>query len=239
MQDFVLKSNDPRYKGTLNEQIGNKADAISTLMGNLGLDIMDIDPVTGQKVDRTGILHGLAVQAVQNNWSTSQIQEHIASNNATIFTRGGTIGSKLDAVKNQALLYGVTIDPGYEKIIANDLMDPNSGRDASYYKYQFQQQAMNGTWKPFAQAIKDGQDLYSVTNNYRKTMSTLLEVDPSQISWNDLEKGIIDPNTGNARTNADFTAQVKQNKMWQYTQNAKDTYTGLGEDLMREFGFIG
>lgn len=238
MQDFVLKSNDPRYKGTLEAQIGNKADAVSTLMGSLGLNIMDIDPVTGQKIDRTGILHGLAVQAVQNNWSNAQIQSHIADNNAVIFTRGGTIGSQLDAVKNQALLYGVTVDPGYEKIIANDLMDPQSGRDSNYYKYQFQQQAMNGAWKPFAQAIKDGQDLYSVTNTYRKSMANLLEVDPSQISWNDLQKGIIDDN-GNARTTADFTKQVKNNPLWQYTQNAKDTYTGLGEDLMREFGFIG
>ena len=238
MQDFVLKSNDPRYKGTLEAQIGNKADAVSTLMGSLGLNIMDIDPVTGQKIDRTGILHGLAVQAVQNNWSNAQIQSHIADNNAVIFTRGGTIGSQLDAVKNQALLYGVTVDPGYEKIIANDLMDPQSGRDSNYYKYQFQQQAMNGAWKPFAQAIKDGQDLYSVTNTYRKSMANLLEVDPSQISWNDLQKGIIDDN-GNARTTADFTKQVKNNPRWQYTQNAKDTYTGLGEDLMREFGFIG
>ena len=238
MQDFVLKSNDPRYKGTLEAQIGNKADAVSTLMGSLGLNIMDIDPVTGQKIDRTGILHGLAVQAVQNNWSNAQIQSHLAENNAVIFTRGGTIGSQLDAVKNQALLYGVTVDPGYEKIIANDLMDPQSGRDSNYYKYQFQQQAMNGAWKPFAQAIKDGQDLYSVTNTYRKSMANLLEVDPSQISWNDLQKGIIDDN-GNARTTADFTKQVKNNPLWQYTQNAKDTYTGLGEDLMREFGFIG
>jgi hypothetical protein len=239
MQDFVLKSNDPRYKGTLEAQIANKADAVSTLMGSLGLNIMDIDPITGQKVDRTGILHGLAVQAVQNNWSTAQIQEHIASNNATIFTRGGTIGSQLDAVKNQALLYGVTIDSGYEKIIAHDLMDPTSGRDANYYKYQFQQQAMNGTWAPFAQAIKDGQNLYSITNTYRDSMSKLLEVDPSQITWNDLEKGIINPETGKARTMFDFTTQVKNNPLWQYTANAKDTYTSLGEDLMKEFGFIG
>jgi hypothetical protein len=238
IQDFVLKSNDPRYKGTLEAQIGNKADAVASLMGSLGLNIMDIDPVTGQKVDRTGIIHGLAVQAVQNNWSASQLQEHIASNNATIFTRGGTIGSQLDSVKHQALLYGVNVDSGYEKIIANDLMDPKSGRDAAYYKYQFQQQAMNGAWKPFAQAIKDGQDLYSITNTYRDSMSKLLEVDPSQISWSDLQKGIIDEN-GNARTTADFTKQVKNNPLWQYTQNAKDTYTSLGENLMKQFGFVG
>jgi hypothetical protein len=52
-------------------------------------------------------------------------------------------------------------------------------------------------------------------------------------------KGVIDTNTGNVRTQNDFIKQVKSNPLWQTTQNAKETYTNLGENLMREFGFIG
>jgi len=50
---------------------------------------------------------------------------------------------------------------------------------------------------------------------------------------------VIDKDTGNARTFADFNKQLKQDPMWQYTRNAKETYSNMALDIARMFGFAG
>jgi hypothetical protein len=78
-----------------------------------------------------------------------------------------------------------------------------------------------------------------VTNNYRQQMAQLLEIDSTAITWNDLMGKVIDKDTGNARTFADFSKQLKQDPMWQYTKNAKETYSNMALDIAKMFGFAG
>jgi hypothetical protein len=70
-------------------------------------------------------------------------------------------------------------------------------------------------------------------------MSNLLEVDSENITWQDLMGKVIDPTTGNARMESEFTKQLKQDPLWQYTKNAKETYSNMSLDLMKQFGFMG
>ena len=75
-------------------------------------------------------------------------------------------------------------------------------------------------------------------------MAGLFEVDPSNITWGDLMGKVINKTTtkeGNqvANTFADFTKLVKQDPLWQTTKNAKETYSGMAVDLMKQFGFMG
>ena len=117
-------------------------------------------------------------------------------------------------------------------------MDPTDGRDTQYYLNEMKAQAMD-LYKPFASSIKEGRSLYEVTNSYRNQMATLLEVDSTNLTWKDLMAKVVDPTTGNARTFADFNKQVKQDPLWQYTKNAKETYSNTALDLMKQFGFMG
>jgi hypothetical protein len=70
-------------------------------------------------------------------------------------------------------------------------------------------------------------------------MANLLEVDSTAISWNDLMGKVVDNSTGNARTFADFTKQLKSDPLWQYTRNAKETYSNTALDIAKMFGFMG
>jgi hypothetical protein len=70
-------------------------------------------------------------------------------------------------------------------------------------------------------------------------MAGLLEVDESNVTWDDLMKKTIDSNTGTARTFADFTKQVKSDPLWQTTRNAKETYSTTALDLAKMFGLVG
>ncbi len=70
-------------------------------------------------------------------------------------------------------------------------------------------------------------------------MANLLEVDSTAITWKDLMSKVIDNQSGNARTFADFTKQLKQDPLWQYTRNAKETYSNMALDLAKMFGYSG
>ena len=240
MRSFFLETSDPRNASTFTEKVQNKMSTIAAKLDTLGISAMSTDPATGKLIDNSEFIKGLAMQTIQNNWDDAQLEDFIATKSTVMFTGGGTLGSTLEKVKNQAYMYGVKIDSALEKEINFSLLDPNDGRDANYWLYSVKQQAMDSpTYKPFSESLKAGRSLYEVTNNYRQQMANLLEVDSTAITWDDLMGKVVDNTTGNARTFADFTKQVKQDKLWQYTKNAKETYSNMALDLAKTFGFIG
>lgn len=240
MRSFFLETSDARNASTFTEKVQNKMSTIAAKLDTLGISAMSTDPATGKLIDNSEFIKGLAMQTIQNNWDDSQLEDFIASKSNVMFTGGGTLGSTLEKVKNQAYMYGIKIDSALEKEINFSLLDPNDGRDANYWLYSVKQQAMDSpTYKPFAESLKAGRSLYEVTNNYRQQMANLLEVDSTAITWDDLMGKVVDNTTGNARTYADFTKQVKQDNLWQYTKNAKETYSNMALDLAKTFGFIG
>jgi len=238
LQAYFIESHDPRNKGTFAETLRNATDAVSTQLESLGINTTQVDPITGKFVDNTKVIQGLASLKMMNGWTDAQFTQHLAENAQVHFSSGGTIGSSLDTIKRQALAYGINIDKNYEKQIQFSLLDPTDGRDAQYYMNEMKNQAID-TYKPFAESIKAGRSMYEVTSNYRTKMANLLETDPSNVTWQDLMGKVIDPTTGTARMESEFIKQVKQDPLWQYTKNAKETYSNTALDLMKQFGFIG
>jgi hypothetical protein len=137
-------------------------------------------------------------------------------------------------------MYGVKLDANMEKAINTSLLDPLDGRDFNYWTNSMKQMAIDAPEnKPFAESLKAGRSLYEVTTSYRNQMANLLEVDSAAITWDDLMAKVVDKTSGNARTFADFTKALKQDPLWQYTRNAKETYSGMALDLAKMFGFAG
>jgi hypothetical protein len=238
LQAYFIESHDPRNKGTFAETIRNNTDAVSRQLESLGINTTQVDPVTGKFIDNTKVIQGLASLKMMNGWTDAQFTQHLAENAQVHFSSGGTIGSSLDTIKRQALAYGISIDKNYEKQIQFSLLDPTDGRDAQYYLNEMKNQSID-TYKPFAESIKQGRSLYEVTSNYRTKMANLLETDSTNVTWQDLMGKVIDPTTGTARMESEFIKQVKKDPLWQYTKNAKETYSNTALDLMKQFGFIG
>jgi hypothetical protein len=238
LKQFFLETNDPSQAGVLKEQLRNKSDTIKSALTALGVNLQEVDPVTNEIKDNSQLIAGVALDAIKNGWNDNQIQAHLAQNQHLIFTGGGQIGAYSTQIQNQAGLYGINLDKNQLAAINGDLMNPQSTRDYNYWMNEMKNQSIR-QYVPFAKDIQEGRTLYQATANYRQQMANLLETDASNITWSDLMDGVVDKNTGNVRTQADFTAKVKQNPLWQYTQNAKDTYTSLGENLMKQFGFVG
>jgi hypothetical protein len=238
LRAFFMETHDPRNAATFAEKMSIQTATVAASLEKLGIRAQQVDPVTGKVVDNNKTIQGIALEAVKNGWTEVQTLQHLGDNAQLLFTGGGIIGSSVDNIKKQALNYGITIDNNYLDTIQRSLLDPTDGRDTQYYLNEMKAQAMD-LYKPFASSIKEGRSLYEVTNSYRNQMATLLEVDSTNLTWKDLMSKVVDPTTGNARTFADFNKQVKQDPLWQYTKNAKETYSNTALDLMKQFGFMG
>lgn len=240
LRQFFLESNDPRNAATFAEKVKNSVDSIYASLEKLGIAVNDIDPTTGNIIDNSEFVEGIALEGIKNNWDDDQLSEYLATKANIIFTGGGTLGGYLDSIKRTAYNYGVKLDPNMERTINLSLLDSMDGRDATYWTNSVKQMALDAPQnKPFQEALKSGRSLYEVTSNYRQQMASLLEVDDTAITWNDLMSKVIDNETGNARTFADFTKALKKDPMWQYTKNAKETYSNMALDIARMFGFAG
>jgi hypothetical protein len=240
LRQFFLDTNDPRNKSTFAEKLKNNIDTINDTLEKLGISAQFVDPVTGKVNDNKDFIEGIAMEAIKNNWDDNQIQNYLATKGNILFTGGGTIGSYYNQVKQQAYLYGVTLDKTMQDTINYSLLDPNDGRDINYWLNNVKQMAIDTPeYKPFLESLKAGRNLYEVTNSYRAQMANLLEVDSTAITWKDLMSKVIDNQSGNARTFADFTKQLKQDPLWQYTRNAKETYSNMALDLAKMFGYMG
>jgi hypothetical protein len=238
IRNFFLETNDPRNAANFAEKLQIETANVAAKLENLGIRTQQVDPVTGKVYDNTQTIQGIAMSKLQNGWTDVQLTQHLGDNAQLLFTGGGTIGSSVSQIRNAALSYGINLDKNYLNTIQTSLLDATDGRDTTYYLNEMRNQAMD-LYKPFAESIKSGRTLYEITNNYRTKMADLLEVDPENLSWKDMMNKVIDPTTGNARMLSDFTKQVKQDPLWQYTKNAKETYSNMAVDLMKQFGFIG
>lgn len=238
LRNFFLETNDPRNQSNFAEKLQIETANVAAKLEQLGIRTQQVDPVTGKVYDNSATIQGIAMSKLQNGWTDVQLTQHLGDNAQLLFTGGGTIGSSVTTIRNAALNYGITLDKNYLNTIQTSLLDATDGRDTNYYLNEMRNQAMD-LYKPFAESIKSGRTLYEITNNYRTKMSELLEVDADNLSWKDMMGKVIDPTTGNARMLSDFTKQVKQDPLWQYTKNAKETYSNMAADLMKQFGFMG
>lgn len=238
LQKFFIETHDPSNAGAFAEKLQLEKDAVSANLEKLGIVATQVDPLTGKYVDNSKVIEGIAMNSIKYGWTPAQMQQHLGESAQLHFTGGGEVGSAVDNIKRQALLYGVNLDKNYINSIQTSLLDPTDGRDQQYFMNEMKNQAID-LYKPFAESIKAGRSMYEVTNNYRTKMATLLETDASNVTWQDLMGKVIDPLTGNARMESDFIKKVKQDPLWQYTKNAKETYSNTALDLMKQFGFIG
>jgi len=240
LRQFFIETNDPRNAATFAEKLQNNIESVSSKLEALGISIKGFDDTTGRVIDNSQFLEGVAMEAIKNNWNDDDLESYLATKGNLIFSGGGALGGYLDRIKQTAYNYGMNLDANLENTINLSLLDPRDSRDFQYWTNSIKQMALDAPQnKPFAESLKQGRSLYEVTNNYRQQMAQTLEVDSTAITWNDLMGKVIDKDTGNARTFADFNKQLKQDPMWQYTRNAKETYSNMALDIARMFGFAG
>ena len=86
--------------------------------------------------------------------------------------------------------------------------------------------------------LNQGYDLEQIYAPYKQVMSSILEITPDQIDLNDPTlRGAIN-NNGDMNV-YDFKKALRKDARWQYTEGADREMTGLAEELLSNFGFVG
>lgn len=243
-RNFFLESNDPRNAATFGQKINNKTDAVRQRLEALGIRLNQIDPTTGKMMtpeEYNKRVNGIILETVKNDWTDAQLDNYLATKSDIIFSGGGSIGSSIRRINDVAWKYGVSLDDNYKKSINQSLLDTMDGRDESFWYEEMKRQSSE-LYSPFAEGLNQGRSLYDMTRNYRNQMASLLEMDESSIKWNDLMKYAMKTGVDGKpakSTFADFTKSVKNDPLWQYTKNAKETYTNQALSLLRDFGIVG
>jgi hypothetical protein len=99
-----------------------------------------------------------------------------------------------------------------------------------------------GAYPAWADRIAAGADPEAIAKPYRATAASLLEIAESDVSLNDnLMKRAMQGVGADGKPKViplyEFEKQIREDPRWQYTDNARQSYSTMADDLLKMFGF--
>ena len=147
--------------------------------------------------------------------------------------------SEKDTLNTQSLqsiakANGITLSP---QEIEQYNLDIRNGKDINVIKNQIRNLAGIGRPDNIKKLLAEGTDLGTIYAPYKRTMATLLELDPESIDINDttLQTAIGDKEL----PIYEFRKLLKKDPRWQYTNNAREEVSSKALRVLRDFGFQG
>ena len=147
--------------------------------------------------------------------------------------------SEKDTLNTQSLqsiakANGITLSP---QEIEQYNLDIRNGKDINVIKNQIRNLAGIGRPDNIKKLLAEGTDLGTIYAPYKRTMATLLELDPESIDINDttLQTAIGDKEL----PIYEFRKLLKKDPRWQYTNNAREEVSSKVLRVLQDFGFQG
>jgi len=248
-----------------NTEYNAAQNRISTVAASLGIKLTPAQ--LGQQVTDINSPVPLDQNAVNSgqdmtNWlmqhpnaTDLQIQQQMAKYGTIDPTTGpgGAIkqlSSNLQSLAQQYGVYGQFSPDGTSKSFDNyatqqvaagaNISDPAIATTAE----QMYKTAAINTYKPFADQINAGMKVSDLASPYINTLSSLLEVSPSDIQLGSasgygsmISKAMMGDANGQPTNPYDFANQVRSQPEWLNTQNAHQTILGGVNQLISKMGF--
>ena len=138
------------------------------------------------------------------------------------------------SLQSVAKANGVTLSP---QEIEEYNLDIRNGKDINVIKSQIRNLAGVGRPDSIKKLLAEGTDLNTIYAPYKRTMATLLELDPESINLDDttLQTAITDREL----PIYEFRKILKKDPRWQYTNNAREEVSNKVLRVLRDFGFQG
>jgi len=129
---------------------------------------------------------------------------------------------------------GITLSP---QEIQQYNLDIRNGKDIEVIKNQIRNIAGVGRPDNIKKLLAEGTDLGTIYAPYKRTMASLLELDPESIDINDttLQSAIGDKEL----PIYEFRKILKKDPRWQYTNNAREEVSNKVLRVLQDFGFQG
>ena len=140
----------------------------------------------------------------------------------------------IQTLQSTARANGINLSPQQLEEYALDIQN---GKNINVIKNDIRTTAGLGRPDNIKKLLAEGTDLETVYAPYKKTMATLLELDPNSIDLNDitLQTAIGDKEL----PIYEFRKLLKKDPRWQYTNNAREEVSNKVLRVLRDFGFQG
>lgn len=170
----------------------------------------------------------------------------------------GTVATSLEKLRSVARANGFDLEKDFPNQVDTWLQRISKGEPVDDFVRLIRQQAKLGLPSKVQTLLDEGLDLANIYEPYRKTMATLLELQPDSISLNDpLLRSAYSPGYSNLTATPgmggvsrgeyagsemslyDFKRAVRKDPRWQYTDNARQEVSDIALNVLRNFGFQG
>lgn len=231
-ENVAVIKNDPLKRGEYERLVSTKRD-----------EIADSARVYGVALDEA-TLNSLAQQATDNAWSDLEVRNQLrpladqqAAAGQDLMGNAGDYQRELTEWLNRN---GVRMSAqAISKYVGRMTFEEQSFEDV---KQEVREDYMAGMFPAWSDRIMSGFDVTDVIAPYRSSAAALLEIGEDDLAINDplLSQGMqaLDSD-GKPRMMPlyEFEQLVRKDSRWQTTDNAYETYTNVGQDLLRMFGF--
>ena len=231
-EEARMEQADPRRKDDFERSLKLKKDSIIALSRKYGVEFDD------------AFLTGLALDSRLNNLTEQEIQERFAPILEKTIVEGKDLGGRAAefergvvqwAQKNGLQLSGNSV----AKYVAAGVEGRSTLDDI---KNDLRRTYLSGSYPAWSDRIMQGDDPADIAAPYKQRMARLLEVGEDEIDLNDqlLQKamqGVGADGKPSVTPLYAFEKEVRQDPRWQQTDNAYETYTRVGTDLLKMFGF--
>ena len=231
-ENVALIKNDPLKRGEYERLVSTKRDEIADSARERGVEL---DEAT---------LSSLAQQATDNAWSDLEVRNALrpladqqVANGQDLMGNAGDYQRELTEWLNRN---GVRMSAqAISKYVGRMTFEEQSLDDV---KQEVREDYMAGMMPAWSERINSGFDVTDVIAPYRASAASLLEVSEDDIAIDDplLTRGMqATDSDGKPRMMPlyEFQELVRKDSRWQTTDNAYETYTDVGQDLLRMFGF--
>ena len=222
----------PELAADVNRAVDVKRQAVSAAIEKYGIEMPE------------GQLDILAREAWRNNWGTAEIDLNLRPFLADTLATGadvkGTAGDFQNDLSQWASRNGLAIDKSMlAKYVGNMTLGKQTLDDV---KQELRNTYLAGAYPAWADRIQQGFDPEAISKPYRSAAAKLLEVNEDEISLDDplLKRGLQGTGPdGKPRVVPlyEFESEIRKDPRWDKTDNAYETYTKVGTDLLRMFGF--
>lgn len=229
---ILQETSDPAtYKANVDQMYATVRDTYGAMFGGAGAD------------DKT--LRAWAETAHRMGWSEAELVDRMTKGAEFRKTlRSNELGGSAAQVKGQldtlVSNYGVKFGENWKQAQLAKVM---RGDDTVEGIQQRVRDAAMREYSAFAEQIAAGQSVREIADPYMTRMAELLEMNPNDVDlYSDMIQKALKQRSPDGKPAAmdlyTFEKQVRADKRWQYTSNARKEVADVTSDLLRSFGVL-
>lgn len=222
---------DPKLRQDYELSLERRKNSINNLAARYGIVLTPLE------------LQDLTEEARLNQWEEADLDAKLRPFLERTLATGedlkGTAGDFQNDLTQWANRNGLAIDKSMlAKYVGNMTLGQQTLDDV---KQELRTTYLMGAYPAWADRIEKGFDPEAISRPYRSAAAKLLEVEEDEISLDDplLKRGLQGTGPdGKPRVVPlyEFESEIRKDPRWDKTNNAYETYTKVGTDLLRMFG---